>query len=283
VEFWADRVLSLNPVAFWRLNDASAPFFDSGPNGLHSSGYAFAHGYRQTAYALVEHQDLLGPLLWGGGSSSSAQFTASSLYDFEWDQAFAAFAWFYPIGNAGPLVCKANGAGTLGWEFGLDTGRPFFAMYQSGAVYIKVMATDSVSFTAMNGIAFTYDGSGTPEGVALYLNGRLLASTATGVASFSSGSIKAPDRVTIAYRGTVVGGGSALYGRQGDTVVFGPGYPSTLAVDIFGFAADVVARYAAEDAGYVRSVSRPAKNLRSLTSSTSTRRRKRRKVNPGVN
>jgi hypothetical protein len=127
-------------------------------------------------------------------------------------------------------------------------------------------------------MVFTYDGSLLITGLNFWLDGILRTRSGT-----TSETLLAGDTFSNTTALSVQRNAQIESHYISDLAIYPRALPVTEILEHYNWAPDFAARYQAEDAGYVRSSSRPAKNLRSLTSSTSTQRRKRRKVNPGIN
>jgi hypothetical protein len=97
-----------------------------------------------------------------------------------YDDAFSFAAWIYPRATDGVILSRAGSGdqGEVGWGLYLEDGKVRFNM--STRVLDDGVAAETVADVALDRwqhVAATYDGSKTPDGIQVYLDGRPLALT----------------------------------------------------------------------------------------------------------
>ena len=98
--------------------------------------------------------------------------------DVGYDDSFSLAAWMYPTAENGVVVSRAAGGdqGEVGWGLYLEDGK--LRMNLSTRVLDDGVAAETVEDIALGRwqhVVATYDGSKTPEGIRIYVDGRLQA------------------------------------------------------------------------------------------------------------
>ena len=98
--------------------------------------------------------------------------------DVGYDDAFSLAAWMYPTAENGVIVSRAAGGdqGEVGWGLYIEDGR--LRVNLSTRVLDDGVAAETVGEIALGRwqhVVATYDGSKTPEGIRIYVDGRLQA------------------------------------------------------------------------------------------------------------
>jgi hypothetical protein len=94
--------------------------------------------------------------------------------DLGYDDAFSLAAWIHPTASTGVIVSRASGGdqGEVGWGLYLDDGKVRLSL--STRVLDDGVAAETVADVALNEwqhVVATYDGSKTPSGMRVYLDG----------------------------------------------------------------------------------------------------------------
>lgn len=282
-----DMILSLGPVAYWPLDDAALPMRDVGPNGLGSvATYSTLNSFQSGAFPILYTQGLGCAVIKISGYTKVC-FPASSVYDFEWTHPFSVLCWSANINwnvttTSGPVVSKEASLNVPGWRFGkvLSTARNWeLRLVQSGTLFLAATAIGPASAALFNMIA-TYDGSGTSAGISLYQDFLPQTPTYSG-GPFSSGTIKSAEGVAVGGYNTSNGTGN-FDGPVGEVAIFDRCLSSAEVASLQNFSPSYGAQASNGLQHVIRSASRQAKNLRNLTGA-GVKKRKRRKINPGVN
>ena len=103
---------------------------------------------------------------------------AGNAPDVGYDDSFSLAAWMYPTAESGVVVSRAGGGdqGEVGWGLYLEGGK--LRMNLSTRVLDDGVAAETVEDVALGRwqhVVATYDGSKTPEGIRIYVDGRLQA------------------------------------------------------------------------------------------------------------
>ena len=124
------------------------------------------------------------PRFYPGVLGSAASFdgrrfvNAGNRPDVGYDDAFSLAAWMYPTAENGVIVSRAAGGdqGEVGWGLYLEDGR--LRLNLSTRVLDDGVAAETVGEMELGRwqhVVATYDGSKTPEGIRIYVDGRLRA------------------------------------------------------------------------------------------------------------
>ena len=100
--------------------------------------------------------------------------------DVGYDDAFSFAVWMYPTANDGVILSRAGSGdqGEVGWGLYLEDGKVRFNM--STRVLDDGVAAETVDDVVLNQwqhVVATYDGSKTPDGIQVYVDGRSQALT----------------------------------------------------------------------------------------------------------
>ena len=100
--------------------------------------------------------------------------------DVSYDDAFSFAVWIYPEANDGVILSRAGSGdqGEVGWGLYLDDGKIRFNM--STRVLDDGVAAETLADVALDEwqhVVATYDGSKTPDGIRVYVDGRSQALT----------------------------------------------------------------------------------------------------------
>ncbi len=180
---FATDLVALNPDGYWPLHGNANDSSGRGINGTIVNGITFT--------------GFVNPL--GTAASPAAAFTSayhqfvsfppSAAFDFDARKPATVLAWIRTA-NQGlgtmAIVAKYNPANETGWAFGIDNGdlaaprgggRLLLFCGAAAKPALAVESTSSVNDGGWHFVAFTYDGSGTADGVHLYVDGVAVATT----------------------------------------------------------------------------------------------------------
>lgn len=125
-----------------------------------------------------------GQVLSDPGKATGAVVTSEGNYldlgkvgDFEKNDAFSYGAWVNPKnGNGVPLSRMDSRMDFRGWDLFLSGGRPMVHLInQWPSNAIRVDSKETIPNNQWTHLFVTYDGSGKPEGIKLYINGKSVA------------------------------------------------------------------------------------------------------------
>ncbi len=96
--------------------------------------------------------------------------------DFERDQPFSYGCYVNPDNGSGSPISRMDaGDGFRGWDIYLAGGRPaVHIIHHWPDNALKVNAKETIPNGQWSHLFVTYDGSGKPEGIKIYINGRLV-------------------------------------------------------------------------------------------------------------
>ncbi len=123
-----------------------------------------------------------GPVKFLAGRSTGAVETSSDAYldlgevgDFEADQSFSLALWVNPKdGNGSPLARMDSGANFHGWDIFLQGNRVAVHLIDEWpSKALKVIAKGMAPNAKWTHVAVSYDGSKKPDGLKIYLDGKL--------------------------------------------------------------------------------------------------------------
>jgi Concanavalin A-like lectin/glucanases superfamily len=216
---YAKDVLALSPLGFWPLHgDAN----DLSP-----------HSNNGTAMNNVNFASFVGPL---GTSASPAAFfyngqiisIPQSAVNLGALHALTAMAWIRTQNvtlSSSLILGKIDSQVGAGWAIGIDNGelgappksaRFALLFFSAGKPLLIVESNVGVADGGWHLVSATYDGSGTANGVRLYIDGLKVATT-TVVNSIGNGSILTNHPVTI---GNTDDGQSSFDGSINDAAIF---------------------------------------------------------------
>ena len=93
--------------------------------------------------------------------------------NFDRTDSFSFGAWIKPAGNGAPLAKMNDGNKHRGWDLYLQNGQVGMHLISSWPNdALKVMSNGKVQNGKWNHVFVTHDGSGTPAGVKVYINGK---------------------------------------------------------------------------------------------------------------
>jgi hypothetical protein len=226
---FANDVLALNPLGYWRLNGDAIDATANGNNGVLLNGVAFtAQGGgapignpNEQAASLNNAQD----------QYISIPTTASSpLFALDWHHPMTMMAWVKTISTATNMVllAKAENSGNMSGPYifldngdggSVPKGAGRFAMQieiNPGA-FVLVDSSVGVNDGNWHFLVGTYDGSGQAAGVQLYIDGNAVT-TIPVVNTLFNGTIVNSVPVAIGARDT---GGLPFNGLLGEAAYFG--------------------------------------------------------------
>jgi hypothetical protein len=173
-------VLADTPVGYWRLGeDGGTTVYNSAATCSAQSGTAGAGvTLGGTAFATLPPAPTEAAnkaATFSGGSTSVVTVADSSPFNFDASNPFSIEAWVKTTDNSAfqPIVSKigSNGAG---YQFGVYNGSAFKVdLLESGGAYYLSEQTWAVCMNDGNWhyVAATYDGSGTHDGLKMYVDG----------------------------------------------------------------------------------------------------------------
>ena len=284
---YRDLVMSHGPLVYWRFQETS---------GLVAADETGAYPATYGADAQVNYQVVGQPYFRGDRcaylprtAAGNIRSQSTALGAFSTSTPFTAELWFRQFGSGNqPLLSKA-GYPTLnsGWSIQLVNSNTLrVELFTS---YTRMAFRDCNTFPndgLWHHLVMTHDGTGVYTGLNGYVDGRAVAWTSgqdyNGYVP-SDNIVNTTDPIRLSGCQPPQTGGATGDFAVADVAIYERMLSPAEILSHAQWAPSLVARYSDADAGYIRSVSRPAKNLRNITSSTSTRRGKRRKINPGVN
>jgi hypothetical protein len=228
---YQNDVMALNPLGFWPLNGNPADVTANGNNGTIQNGAIFTG----VLTSPVEPQTLV-------VNSAKKQFVqmptaGSSIFNLGSLHALTAMAWI-KTGRQGsdflPILAKFDAAAMTGWAIGLDNsgggnngptgGQLGFFFLASGTPTLGVEAPQVKNDGNWHLVAATYDGSGSANGVKLYIDGLSATNAVVLVDSVASGSILNSAPLTI---GGATDGSILFEGNISGAAVFGTALTAT--------------------------------------------------------
>ena len=175
---YQNDVMALNPLGFWPLNGNPADATANGNNGTLQNG-AFFTGVMTSP---VEPQTLV--VNSAKNQAVTMPTAGSSIFNLGALHPLTALAWFKTTrqeDNFLPILAKVDPATLTGWAIGLDnsagggngaTGGQFaFVFVVAGNPTLLVEAPQVKNDGGWHLVAATYDGSGSANGVKLYIDG----------------------------------------------------------------------------------------------------------------
>ena len=222
---YQNDVMALNPLGFWPLNGDPSDVSGHGNNGTLQNG-AFFTGVMTSP---VEPQFLV-------LNSAKKQFIqmptpGSSIFNLGNLHAFTAMAWVKTSRQGNdflPILTKFDAAAMTGWAIGLDNsgggnngptgGQLGFFFLASGTPTLGVEAPQVKNDGSWHLVAATYDGSGSANGVKLYIDGLVATNAVVLVDSVASGSILNSAPLTV---GGATDGSLLFEGNVSGAAVFG--------------------------------------------------------------
>jgi Concanavalin A-like lectin/glucanases superfamily len=217
-------VVALSPLGFWPLNGDASDVSGHGNNGVVQNGAIFTN----VLSSPVEPQALV-------LNSAKKQFVvmpgSSTLFNLGGLHPITAMAWIKTTRQESdflPILGKIDPASLTGWVIGLDNngggnngptgGQLALIFVASGTTTLLVDAPPIENDGAWHLVAATYDGSGSANGVKLYIDGTVRNNTVVGVDSVASGSILNSAPFTI---GATTDGSFQFEGNISGAAVFG--------------------------------------------------------------
>jgi hypothetical protein len=222
---YQNDVVALNPLGFWPLNGNPADVSGHGNDGTVQNGAIFTN----VLTSPVQPQALV-------LNSAKKQFlqmptAGSSIFNLGALHPLTAMAWVKTSRQASdflPILAKFDTAAGTGWAIGLDnngggsngpTGGQFALIFMaSGKPTLVVEAPQVKNDGGWHILAATYDGSGSANGVKLYIDGLVAANAVVGADSVASGSILNSAPLTI---GGATDGSLLFEGNICGAAVFG--------------------------------------------------------------
>jgi len=280
-----DLVAASNPLAWWRLDEtgvaSGSTIVDYGSGGNNLSIFSSV---------LDKDQWSPGKGHWcyrASASNTAYRAASSSILSFEYNQAFSFHGWLWSqsaptsgailskIVNSSPYIgydlFVLSGAANIRWQLN-NNADTLVGIYRDFAV-------QSSFWSGWHHFAATYDGTGNRSGLHFYIDG-FEPSYADGPTATLAATIASSATFALLSRNTSA---APLTSRcLSEVCVYNRELSSTEVLEFATFSPSLPS-LVVSDTGGLRSVSRPAKNLRSLTTSSSGKKRKRRKVNPGLN
>jgi mono/diheme cytochrome c family protein len=118
----------------------------------------------------------------GDEAVPNAALEVAGVGDFEKDQPFSVSAWVRPVrgDQSGSIVARMDDQHDFrGWDLWMENGRVgTHLVHRWPEDALKVVANEPVPVNQWTHVALTWDGSGRPEGVRVYYNGRPQATNA---------------------------------------------------------------------------------------------------------
>lgn len=200
---YQNDVVSMNPLGFWPLNGNPSDVTSHANNGVVQNGAIFTNVFTSP----VEPQALV-------LNSAKKQFVvvpgSNTLLNLGNLHALTAMAWVKTSRQASdflPILAKFDSATMTGWALGLDNngdsnngptgGQLGFFFEVSGKPTLAVETPQVKNDGNWHLVAATYDGSGSANGVKLYIDGLVATNAVVLVDSVASGSILNSSPLTI--------------------------------------------------------------------------------------
>jgi hypothetical protein len=173
---YADYVLSLNPVSYWRLGETSGTTAtDLGSGGNHGTyGGAYTLGVAGAPAA-----DSNGAATFYG---TTGAVTIGNVLPFERTDSFTISAWFKTGTTGKKLFAKMNnsGSGYRGYSISVETGDIYFDLVSNwgttNAIEVKTPLATYVN-SAWHHLVVTYSGTSLASGVSMYVDGSIITPT----------------------------------------------------------------------------------------------------------
>lgn len=131
------------------------------------------------AGAVVSGKPVFEPTAYASGTTtldgaSFLDFAAPG--DFERDQAFSYGGFVNPVNGGGVPISRMDGGDSFrGWDVFLVGGRPMVhIVHHWPDNALKVVAKETIPNGQWSHLFVTYDGSSKPDGIKMYINGRLV-------------------------------------------------------------------------------------------------------------
>ena len=222
---YQNDVMALNPLGFWPLNGNPGDVTASGNNGTIQNDAFFTNVFTSP----VEPQALV-------LNSAKKQFiqmptAGSSIFNLGALHPLTALAWIKTTRQGNdflPILGKFDAAAMTGWALGLDNsaggnngptgGQLALFFLASGTPTLGVEAPQVKNDGGWHLVAATYDGSGSANGVKLYIDGLISTNAVVLVDSVASGSILNSAPLTI---GGATDGSLLFEGNISGAAVFG--------------------------------------------------------------
>lgn len=151
-------------VGYWRLEEASGTRYDCSSTGAHLSD--------SNTCGQVTAKVGYGSTFLASGSKFLAA-TSSNKIQFSLSQPFTFAAWCKPTNNATAQLIATHFDNTAvrGVSFAIQsTGQPSLSLYSSGSAYRYNIGATVITDGTWRLIVGTYDGSGSQNGINLYVN-----------------------------------------------------------------------------------------------------------------
>ena len=278
-------VLDSGPIGFWRFAEPSGLTFQDETANDHDLTANFAQNMEWKATWRVASGS------WGVRTPNAGAIRAanSGLFSFEYNTPFSIHLWFYGNGtNPGAAYATfvnkcPNIAPNNGYDFYNYLSKVSFLLRDGTG---QLMARDytppaTLWTTRWTYLAATYDGSGNRSGMKVYFDGALATPAAdAGLASMST-SIVTAKQFSVGGR-DLAGGFLFSYGYVSDLALYDRVVSAEEIFDFYNFVPIYEARGIGNQAHVLRSVSRPAKNLIAVASSSASARKHGSKLSPGV-
>ena len=169
---YADSVMSLNPVGYWRLGESS------GTDCIDELGI------NDGTYVNTPTLGVTGPLT--GDSDTAVSFASAStehvvvgdVLDFDYDEPFSLECWYKPDGSPGSyLISKHLLSGDItGYGiFYASDGYIDFYHRSTPSNLIRTVTAATYASSVWRHLVVTYDGSADGSGVTFYVNGVAIA------------------------------------------------------------------------------------------------------------
>jgi len=164
-----------NPLAIWKMQEGSGV-------SLNDTGGS-ADNATITPSSAVTWQSNAGlpgfTPLWNGSGHANAAST--TLTNFDGTTPFTVSLWMNPSSLSGAMISTLSGANTNGWAVemnGASSPIAFFLINAFPANGLVVSSnTGSLSTGVLHHVVVTYDGSRTPAGVKIYIDGVSVATS----------------------------------------------------------------------------------------------------------
>lgn len=276
---YLDLVVSGSPVAYWRLQETSGlTAVDEMVAHPLTYGVADQLNYAEGGFKLSDHS-----VNFPGSAGAMAGAANASFLDFAYTDPFSVSFWFTPGTSAYPIFGKTGSGfgGSTGWWVGGINGAGDLGLYL-GDWYVgrRVYSSAAITYltpTTLRHAAVTYDGSATVAGIKTYYDGALVAST------YSAANKGTTDTLTNTGVFSITQSVRGLWnGRLSDLAVYNRVLSDSEIRAHASFAPSFSALSMKDQNPLIRSVSRPAKNLITSSSSSSSKGGPGSKLDPGI-
>lgn len=289
---YRDLVIASSPVSFYRLDEERTDLATAWRDLV--GGWTLTNTVVEACQA-YHNLNTFSQALYASAATGGLYRGETSRFNWNYNQAFSFHFWFVgrgltPAGQVAFFGKRSSSSTLLGYAFFATDTVLSWQMANNAGTGVHFRRDYALPSTVWEAgrwthLAVTYDGSGNRSGLKVYIDGDLQTPTADSGAASIAASTTAGEYFTIQFlsRNSTENSFMGTNGAFADFAIYNRELTDVEVASFGDFIWEPSCRNANLDEGLVRSVSRPAKNLRNLSTGVGTRKKKRRKVNPGVN